>query len=467
MARFRSLYWRIALACFTLLLAGLVVQAIVVVLSLARGGGASGRFAAQRQAEVIAADLGRMLDARPDLRIERVLAQRYRSLYRPVLFVTPDGQVLGAPPVGLPEPVLRRLAQRPDQNAATRPGPFGVAVVRARGRTLGNVIVLPSRPWPSVLRDVGPLTLLGALVLALGAAGLVARATFGPAHRRLQALEDAATRLGSGDLSARAPTTGSDEIATLAVAFNRTADALQEEIGRVRAEQDARRQLLADVSHELHTPLTAIRGYIDTLQMREMMLTEDDRERYLAIVSDETERLERLITDLLDLARLDAGRMTMRIENVKVAALLVRVLDRYQPTAAARDVVLEVEPLSAEIPGDAGRLEQALSNLVSNALRFTPPGGKVRVSANREGDELVVLVRDTGPGLSADLQARVFERFYKADASRSAEGTGLGLSIVRAIVEGHGGTVSLHSVEGQGTTFTVRLPLSVSLGQDA
>lgn len=462
MPLFRSLYWRIGLACLSLLLAGLLVQVGVVVVSLARAGGLPGRAAAQRLAEVIATDLERVLEARPTAPIPLVLAQRYRSLYRPVLFVTPDGQVLGGSRGGPGERGLQRYAQRRGRKSQAVPGPEGVADVHVGGVLRGRVVVLPTRPWRTVLQDVGPLTLLGALVLALTAAGLVAWATFGPAHRRLKAVEDAARRLGEGDLSARAPTDGADEIAGLAVAFNRTADALQQEIDRVRAEQETRRQLLADVSHELHTPLTAIRGYVETLRMRELAISDHDRERYLAIVSDETERLERLIADLLDLARLDTGRMTIRVARVPVPALFARVLDRHRQAAERHDVTLESAPLEVDVSGDAGRLEQALSNLVSNALRFTPPGGQVRITADIDGHDLLMSVHDSGPGLSSEQQARVFERFYKADASRSTEGTGLGLSIVRAIVAAHGGTVSVRSVEGQGSTFTLRLPLTLS-----
>ena len=459
MTIFRSLYWRIAIACISLLLAGLLIQAAVVVVSLARGGGLPGRFAAQRLAEVIAADLTGLLEARPDAPVPRVLAQRYRSLYRPVLFVTPDGQVFGARRGLPPESALRGYVRRLGQDPAAAPGPVGVAEVRVGGVTRGTVVVLPTRPWATVLQDVGPLSLVRALALALGAAGLIAWATFGPAHRRLRALEEAATRLGSGDLSARAPADGADEIASVATAFNRTADALQREIDKVRTEQDVRRQLLADVSHELHTPLTAIRGYVDTLQMHEMPLTEDERRRYLAIVSDETERLERLIADLLDLARLDAGRLTMTVGRVFVPTLLARVLDRHRPAADAGGIRLEVLPAAVEITADGGRLEQALSNLVANALRFTPAGGAVRVVASAADGWLTIGVSDTGPGLSRDQQARVFERFYKADASRSASGTGLGLSIVKAIAEAHGGRVTVESEEGQGSTFTLHLPL--------
>ena len=399
-----------------------------------------------------------MLEERPDAPIARLLAQRYRGLYRPVLFVTPEGEVFGARRGPGGARGLQRYARRLQQRPSDPPGPVGVAEVRAGGRVRGNVVVLPTRSWGTVLEDVGPLTWLGALTLALAGAAAVAWATFGPAHRRLKALEEAARRLGDGDLSARAPTDGADEIAELAAAFNRTAAALQHEIDRVRAEQATRRQLLADVSHELHTPLTAIRGYIETLQMRELPLTDADRARYLAIVSDETERLERLIADLLDLSRLESGRLTIRVERVQVPALFSRVLDRFLPTAQARGVTLEMAAVPLVVTGDAGRLEQALSNLVSNALRFTPAGGRVRVEARQQDGATLLAVQDTGPGLSPEQASRVFERFYKADASRSDEGTGLGLSIVRAIVEAHGGTVDVESGEGQGSTFVLRLP---------
>jgi two-component system, OmpR family, sensor kinase len=462
MSPFRSLYWRIALACMVLLLAALLVQSGVVVAGLAQGGGLPGRQAAQRFAEVVAADLTRELDARPDVPLERLVAERYRTLYRPVLFVTPDGRVLGGwRGRGGPGLARRYAARQIDQGRGKAPGPEGVAEVRARGRVMGNVVVLPRRPVASVAEEIGPLTLLGALTLALVGAALVAWVTFGPAHRRLRALEAAAERLGGGDLSARAPAEGHDEIAQVAAAFNRTADALQAEIDRVRSEQALRRQLLADVSHELHTPLTAIRGYVDTLQMREIPLTDEQRTRYLAIVSEETARLERLIADLLDLARLDAGGLVMHVAPVPLTPLLLRVLDRFTPAAAARAITLDLDigDLSdATVSGDAGRLEQALSNLVGNALRFSEDSSRVRVSARRGHGVVVLGVRDQGPGLTPDQQTRVFERFYKTDPSRSADGSGLGLSIVKAIVEAHGGHVSVESALGQGSTFYLHLP---------
>lgn len=451
----RSLYWRIALACLLLLLAALAVQTALLVVGVARGTGRPARLAAQRLAEVVAGDLGRELERRPRASVPALLA-RYRALQRPVLFVTPDGQVVGRVRNAPSDAALRRLAQLRPRSGGPDP-PLGTALVTVHGAPAGRIVVLPGRPWRAVARDLGPWTLAGAALCAVGGAALLAWLTFGPAHRRLRALETAATRLGNGDLSARAPEDGADEIARVSQAFNKTAGALAAQIQRVTTEQDVRRQLLADVSHELHTPLTTIRGYVETLRMRELGLTDAHRDRYLAIVDDEAVRLERLIGDLLEVARMDAGH-ALQTSRISVQALWARLTDRHAPTAAAAGVRLLADDSPLHVTADAGRLEQALSNLVGNAIRFTPAGGEVRLSAHDLGAAVRLDVSDTGVGLTCDDQSRVFDRFYKGDTSRSTGGTGLGLSIVRAIAAAHGGSASVRSTPGAGSTFSITIP---------
>ena len=224
------------------------------------------------------------------------------------------------------------------------------------------------------------------------------------------------------------------------------------------SEQEIRRQLLADVSHELHTPLTTIRGYVETLQMRDLPISDDDRARYLAVVDDEAIRLERLIGDLLDLAKMEAGGLGLHPETAPLSFLWSRLRDRHGPAAAAAGVTLTFAPTTLEVTADVGRLEQALSNLVANALRFTPEGGEVRVTASTLAEGVCLEVSDTGVGLSPESQTRVFDRFFKQDTSRSRGGTGLGLSIVRAIAEAHGGTASVVSTPGEGSTFRIVIP---------
>ena len=207
------------------------------------------------------------------------------------------------------------------------------------------------------------------------------------------------------------------------------------------------------------TPLTAMRGYIETLGMEELQLDPPTRERYLRIVSEETHRLENIIGDLLDLARLEGGGTSMRREHVSIATLFNRVAERHEREATERRITLDhnLSEEAATVPGDPDRLEQALQNLVANALRYTPDDGHVSLKAERRGENVVIAVRDTGPGISQDQLALIFDRFYKADASRrSAGGSGLGLSIVKAIIERHGGTIGVRS-DG-GAVFEIVLP---------
>ncbi len=207
------------------------------------------------------------------------------------------------------------------------------------------------------------------------------------------------------------------------------------------------------------TPLTAMRGYIETLGMSELSLDEPTRERYLAIVTEETHRLEAIIGDLLDLARLEGGGTTMRHEPVDVGAVFDRVAARHEREMQSRRIRLErhVGPGAERVPGDQDRLEQALQNLAANALRHTPDGGEMTLAAFAEGDRVRISVRDTGPGIAPEHLPLIFDRFYKVDAARKASGgSGLGLSIVRAIIERHGGIVSARN-EG-GAVFEIVLP---------
>lgn len=456
-----SLYWRIALACLGLLGAGLLIQMVFVVATLSRPSGLRARVAAQQLARTVASDLTDTLEFDPAADVRNVLA-RHQDTPLPVFFVTMEGAVTGLADRPVPQPLAGRVAAlaREYADGIDRADlPVGVASVDVLGHAQGHVVVLPQRPAWAVLRDLGPWVLGGAALTAIGIAALLAWLAFAPAHRRLQALESAATRLGSGDLTARAPEDGADEISRVSRAFNLTADALAAQIRRVTSEQEVRRQLLADVSHELHTPLTTIRGYIETLRMPGLPIADADRARYLGVVDDEAVRLEHLIGDLLDLARMEAGGQGLRKQRVPVASVWTRLRDRHEPSARQAGVTLTFEHADGDVLADPGRLEQALSNLVANAVRFTPPGGEVRISAHRLPDGGIRFdVADTGVGLSPADQARVFDRFYKHDSSRSRSGTGLGLSIVRAIAQAHGGQATVRSAPGQGSTFSVAIP---------
>ncbi len=352
----------------------------------------------------------------------------------------------------------------PPRGSASAPIVIGNAAAGVSTTPVGFVVI-PINPPPVfvAIRELGPtLTWVGLVLLAIGAAS-AALLIFSPAHRRLRTLEQAARALGEGRTDVRAVEAGGDEVSSLAHAFNRMADDLGARAAALAASDRARRQLLADVSHELMTPLAAVRGYTETLAMPELNLDPPTRNRYLGIIGDETQKLESLIGDLLDLARLEGGGGALTIEDVPAKELFSRIADRHGPAIRERRITLDVsvQPPDLTVRADGQRLEQALQNLAANALRHTPDGGRLSLAAEVGPEGTRISVRDTGPGIPPEHLPHIFERFYKAEAARSANtmsGSGLGLSIVQAIVERHGGTVTAANAPGGGACFEIRIP---------
>ncbi len=489
---YRSLYWRIAAGFIAFLAMTLVAQGgFFLWLSSQRQEALPPRLLADL-ADLVADDLGEAAMRTPGSDLAALARERFSELARPAALVLRDGQVVASdigPPPPLVADVRRELQSggdawrgRPPRGRRGRDepgprggrggplGPFGgraggppwaVAPVRVDGAVVAAVFVASGRPPGAVARELAPWVAAGFATLLLAGTALASLAVFRPAQHRLRDLEDAARRFGAGDLEARASEAGGDEVASVARAFNRMArEAAAREAALVDADR-ARRQLLADVTHELRTPLTAIRGYAETLTLPAFAPASPQGQHAVHVVDVEAQRLERLVNDLLDLARFDAGGAPLEVGAVPVHRLFTRVVERHGPAAAAAGVALEtaVTPGADIVRGDERRLEQVLQNLTANALRHTPAGGRVALAAARDSDALAFTVRDTGAGIQPEHLPYVFDRFYKADAARSeAGGTGLGLSIVKAIVERHGGTVAVTSTPGAETCFTVRLP---------
>jgi signal transduction histidine kinase len=304
------------------------------------------------------------------------------------------------------------------------------------------------------------LSLPGAIILVV-ATGAAAVLVFRPARRRLLDLQTTAEQVGAGNLDARAMETGEDEIARVAQAFNRMAADLSARDAALRAAGQQRRQMIADVSHELKTPLTSMRGYLETLRMPDLDIAPAERARYVDTVERETHRLERIVQELLDLARLEGGGVTLERRVFAPERLFRHVVDRHALDARERDVEMlaQVDPSADQIVGDPDRLEQVIDNLVANALRHTPAGGTIELKAISEAGAAWMSVSDSGSGIAPEHLPHVFDRFYKVDASRAAgsAGSGLGLSIAKAIVEQHGGSIDVVSRPGC-TRFTIRLP---------
>jgi two-component system phosphate regulon sensor histidine kinase PhoR len=227
----------------------------------------------------------------------------------------------------------------------------------------------------------------------------------------------------------------------------------------VKRVEQMRRDFVANVSHELRTPLASIKSVIETLQGGAL----EDREaaqEFLSRADAEVDRLVQMVEELLELSRIESGEVPLARQPVEMAAILADAFERLRSQAEKQGLSLTLEIASNLVPiiGDAERLERVAVNLIHNALKFTPAGGSVHVSASFDGSAVTVKVSDTGVGIAPEDLPRIFERFYKADRARGASGTGLGLAVVKHTVEAHGGTVSVQSEPGHGSTFTFSIP---------
>jgi signal transduction histidine kinase len=298
--------------------------------------------------------------------------------------------------------------------------------------------------------------LLIAGTVAAGIALLVARWLARGMTQPLRDMAKAARRMETGDYSQRVVTSSRDEVGQLAVAFNRMSSEL-ESLERVR------RDLVANVSHELKTPISALRAHLENL----LDGVERPEPATLQVMLAQSERLGRLVDQLLELSRLESGDLPLHREEVQLLPLVSRVLSEIEVTRARRDVEL-AQDVPEDLPAifaDAERVHQVLFNLLDNAVRFTPSGGRVRVTASRHNGSVDVAVTDTGPGIDAEHLPRLFDRFYRVDTARSREegGTGIGLAIARSVVEAHGGRIWAESEPGKGSTFTFELPVAMRL----
>lgn len=464
---FHSLYWAIAGSLAVLVVMVLVGQSLVVSAMLTREGSPFGPGNPNADAAALAASVSAAMGRDGERADIDAILEAFPGAGRLGRYVVlPDGRVVGAgaPPLS---PAIRRqalaaLTGTPLDTAAGEraTGPVVSAPVQVRGQLKG-LVVLPPPPERGTFRELGRLlSLPGTLVLLLSTAG-AALLIFLPMRRRLQTLEAAAHRLGAGDLTAHAPSGGHDEIARLADAFNRMAAQLAARDRALQASDELRRQMLADVSHELKTPLTAMAGYADTLAMTEVHLDPATRARYLVTIRHETGRLQRIVADLLDLARHENGVGALEVRMFDIEQVLAHLVRRHEREAAAVDVSMRmrVGEGADQVMGDPDRIEQALGNLVANALRHTPVGGVIELEAEATPASIRLRVVDNGEGIAPEHLSRVFERFYKVDYARTsgAAGSGLGLSIVKAIIERHGGTVDVTSRPGR-TAFTIELP---------
>lgn len=325
--------------------------------------------------------------------------------------------------------------------------------LQVSGRPIGTLQVATSTDLIDSIREILFYILLGTTLISMLLTGISSWLVIGQALAPLSIVTETALQIShANDLSRRIPYHGTerDEIGQLIHSFNETLERLE----KLFASQQ---RFLADVSHELRTPITVIKANADLMRM----MKEVDQES-LDSIKEETDRLTRMVGDLLLLAQAEAGKLPLTFQLVELDTILLNVLKELHLLAGDRIQLKISEIDQVQVKGDADRLKQVLVNLISNAIKYTPGNGMVTLELSKVDNQSKLVIRDTGPGIPPEDLPHIFERFYRAEKSRTrskTSGFGLGLSIAYWIINNHGGHIDVESQEGSGTIFTIWLPL--------
>jgi signal transduction histidine kinase len=372
-------------------------------------------------------------------------------------FQKEQGAELGQDPIVV-EALLGASASRTEGSRSGSAATLHLALPVISGERLVGVVYLSQNldGIGAILSDLRSRWLLSTAA-AVVLAAVVGLLLSGAITRPLRALTAAASAVARGQLDQQVSVRSRDEIGRLTQAFN-------DMTARLETARQAQSEFVANVSHELRTPLTAVKGLVETL--RDGAVNDPDvRDRFLETVEDETDRLIRLVNDLLTLSRADAAALNLNRDWLDITELTHSTTQRMATAAEGRNVTVSVFAASDVPPvlADRDRIEQVLLNLLDNAIKYSHPGGQVSVVVGSGNEESVrVTVQDEGIGIPAEDLARIGERFYRTDRARSraAGGSGLGLHIARALVEAHGGSLALESELGQGTLVSFSLPIA-------
>ncbi len=298
-----------------------------------------------------------------------------------------------------------------------------------------------------------------AIMVFTGGLGLV---LFALLTKRFRTMTLVVGKFAAGNYDERIALRSADEVGELAHAFNHMADTIVANMDELKRTDTLRRELVANVSHDLRSPLASLQGYLETILLRDEKLSAEERRRYLQIALDNTQMLGTLVSELFELSKLDAQQVQPQFESFALAELVQDVAMKFQPQAERQKIALHLAlpEDSPRVHADLGLLERALSNLIENALRYTPEHGRVQVELRSGGNGAVrVLVADTGCGIPEEDLPNIFERFYRVEKSRgrSAGGAGLGLAIAKRILELHGSGIDVQSKVNAGTTLSFDL----------
>jgi len=496
---FRTLYSRIAAVLFTLvLLIGYVVYSMVLY--------SSEMYQQELTQKLNAALAKHIVDEETLLTEQRVNQKALKSLFHWLMVINPSielyllnasGEILAfsAPeghvkrqqvslaPIkkflsGTEEYPLTGDDPRATDNQHSRQKVFSAAVIPGdtADKPAGYLyVILEGEAFDSITDRVKgsyilrfTTTGLGASLLLALAAGLTAFALLTSRLRtltRIMSTYGTATKHASTDhANERYPvsTTSTDEIDQLGINFNQMADRIDQQLKELAQNDAKRREMVANVSHDLRTPLTSLHGYLETLLLKDDTLSKQERRQYLQVATAQSTRLRQLIEELFELAKLDSSETVLNIEPFSLAELAHDIMHKFKLEAEKRNISIQTTFVN-DLPfayGDIGLIQRVLDNLIENALRYTPTGGRITLSLTTACDNIMIKVADTGQGIPENEIDHIFDRFYRLEKNRTASDTnaGLGLSIAKRIIDLHGSTIQAASKLDQGTTFSFALP---------
>ncbi len=302
---------------------------------------------------------------------------------------------------------------------------------------------------------------LGGSILTLIFATLLGVLAIWYLTRSLRQIIYAAKRFQQGDLEYRIENAEKTDLANVASTYNHMADTILSDIEKIKSVDQLRQELIANISHDLRTPLSIIQGYIETLHMKDGDLSAEERNKYLKTITSSSERLSKLISQLFEYSKLEANQIQPEKEPFLISELANDIHRNYMILAEQKNIDLKLS-MDKNVPlvfADISLVERAIQNLMDNALKFTPEGGEVTVKIETEDDHVEVIIKDSGPGIKKDNQALIFERYRQTKVGEQKEGTGLGLAIVKKIVEIHDSSIKVFSKPNEGTSFSFSLPI--------
>jgi signal transduction histidine kinase len=482
--RFQSLYWKLS-GIFLLLLLVLAVSYVFITTFTAE---MYYQEATQRLNEKLGAYLAEHTHPFSAGRLDR---DALRELFDEVMIINPSVEVYLIDTLGTilaysaPDSLIHRATVRMDpirQFVADGPSSllmgddprslsgekvFSAAPIREDGRLRGYYyVILGSEKYDSAVQMLqgSYIVRLGirAMILTLIAAAVIGLVAFAYAIRHLRRTISTVRRFQHGERTARIPPSSTPELDELATAFNEMADAIVRQIEEIRTMDKLRRDLVANVSHDLRTPLVSIHGYVETILMKDRSLTDDQRRSYLQTVLQGTDKLKKLVEELLELSKLEARQTTPKLEQFSVAELVQDVVQKHRIQAETREIVISTN-LQQGIPfviADIGLIERVFQNLLDNAIKFTSPGGTITISLTPKDAGVQVDISDTGSGISPEEIPHIFDRFRRGRSGTrdGSGGSGLGLAIVKKILDIHGVTITVMSRLEHGTAFSFVLP---------